>query len=134
MTAQLSVAVRNAKANAIESTIGASAVLKIFSGAKPADCAAADPSGLLCTLNLPADWLAAAAAGAAAKAGTWSGTGSGAGNAASFRIYATDGTTCGMQGTVTATGGGGDLTLDNINIAVSQVVTINSFSWTEGNA
>jgi len=57
-----------------------------------------------------------------------------AGTAAHFRLYASDGTTCHLQGTVTATGGGGDLTLDNTSIASAQVVTITSFGWTEPNS
>jgi hypothetical protein len=39
-----------------------------------------------------------------------------------------------MQGTVTISGGGGDMTLDNPNIAQNQVVTVNTFSVTAGNA
>ena len=39
-----------------------------------------------------------------------------------------------LQGSVTATGGGGDLTLDNAVIAVSQVVTINTFTLTDANS
>jgi hypothetical protein len=35
-----------------------------------------------------------------------------------------------MQGSVTATGGGGDLTVDNTNIAVSQTVSVGSFTYT----
>jgi hypothetical protein len=134
MTVNLSTGLRDARANAIESTIGASAKLYIFSGAKPANCAAADPAGLLCTINLPSDWLAAASAGAVSKAGTWSGTGSGAGNAASWRIKDNAGTTVHMQGTCGAPASGEDLILDNVSIAVSQVVTVNSFTWTDGNA
>lgn len=57
-----------------------------------------------------------------------------AGTAGHFRIYASDGSTCHMQGTVTATGGGGDLTLDNVSIAAGQSVTITSFTLTEANA
>jgi hypothetical protein len=34
----------------------------------------------------------------------------------------------------TATGGGGDLTLDNVSIASSQTVTISTYSLTAGNA
>ncbi len=33
-----------------------------------------------------------------------------------------------------ATGGGGNMTLDNTSIASAQVVTITSFGWTESNA
>jgi len=38
-----------------------------------------------------------------------------------------------MQGTVTATGGGGDLELDNTSIAATQKVTITTFTLTAGN-
>ncbi len=134
MALQLSVAVRNARLDTIESTIGATAKIKLFTGSVAANCAASDPAGTLITLTLPSDWLNAASSGAKTLLGTWSGTGSGSGNAASFRLYANDGTTCGMQGTVTATGGGGDLTLDNVAIATSQVVNITTFTLTDGNA
>ncbi len=39
-----------------------------------------------------------------------------------------------MQGTVTITGGGGDMQLDNINIAQNQLVMVNTFVVTGGNA
>lgn len=85
-------------------------------------------------MALPADYLAAASAGSKAKTGTWSGTGAAAGSAAHFRIVDSAGTTCHMQGTVTATGGGGDLTLDNVSIAIGQVVTVSTFTISRGNA
>ena len=134
MAFQESVAVRNARLDAIETTIGTAAALKLFSGAEPANCAAADPAGLLATLTLPSDWLANAAAGAKAKAGSWTGTGSAAGSAASFRIYDSGLAACHMQGTVTATAGGGDMTLDNVVIANGQAITVNTFTITAGNA
>lgn len=134
MTYQYSVGVRNAKLDAVETTIGTAAVLKIFSGAEPANCAAADPAGLLATLTLPSDWLANASGGTKVKAGTWSGTGSAAGNAASFRIYDSGVVACHIQGTITATGGGGDMTLDNISIAIAQAITVSTFTITAGNA
>jgi len=56
------------------------------------------------------------------------------GTAAHFRIYASDGTTVHMQGTITATGGGGDMTLDNTSIASGQTVTITSFTISAGGA
>jgi hypothetical protein len=135
MALQFSVLVRNARLDVIETQIGATAVMKIKSGAVPADCAAADSGTVLATLTLPADWMAAAASGSKAKAGTWNDTSAdAAGTAGHFRIYASDGTTCGMQGTVTATAGGGDLTLDNVVIASAQVVTITGFTLTDANA
>lgn len=39
-----------------------------------------------------------------------------------------------MQGTVTATGGGGDMTLDSVAITATQSVTITAFSLTAGGA
>ena len=128
MAFQYSVACRNAALDAKETVIGATAVLKIFSGAEPANCAAADPTGLLVTITLPADWMNAASAGAKTKLGTWSAAASGAGTAASWRLYASDGTTCGIQGNMT------DLVLDNNSIATSQVVTVNTFTITAGNS
>lgn len=134
-TTQLSEAVRNARLNAIETTIGTSAVLKIFDGTLPANCAAADNGTALAVMSLDSNWMADAASGAKAKAGTWADTSADAGGTADYyRIYASNGTTCGMQGDVTATGGGGSLTLDTITIASAQAVTITSFTITDGNA
>lgn len=135
MALQYSTAVRNAKLDAVETSIGVSAVLKIRTGAPPADCAAADSGTVLATLNLPSDWMAAAAAGAKSKTGTWEDTSAdAAGTAGHFRIYDSGGTVCGMQGTVTATGGGGDMTVDNTSFAVAQDVLVTGFTLTAGNA
>jgi hypothetical protein len=135
MTLQLSTAVRNALLDSIETTIGASAILKMRSGAIPANCAAADSGTVIATLALPADWMGAASNGAKALTGTWQDTAAdSAGTVGHFRIYAVDGTTCHMQGTVTATGGGGDLTLDNIVVAIDEPITVTGFTLTAPNA
>lgn len=135
MTVQLSTAVRNGRLDAIETVIGVSAILKVRTGAQPANCAAADSGSVLATLNLPSDYLAAASGGSKAKAGTWEDTSADAsGTAAHWRLYASDGTTCHAQGSVTATGGGGDLTVDNTSFAAAQAFTITSWSFTDGNA
>jgi hypothetical protein len=39
-----------------------------------------------------------------------------------------------MQGTVTATGAGGDMQLDNTNIATGQQINITTFTITAGGA
>ena len=135
MALQLSVAVRNAMLDAIETAIGTSAVMKIRTGAPPAGCATADSGTVLATLTLPSDWMAAASSGSKAKSGTWEDTSAdAAGTAGHYRIYASDGTTCHMQGTVTATGGGGDLTVDNVVFAAGQSFTVTSFSLTAANS
>lgn len=135
MAFQFSTTARNAALDAIETAIGTSAVLKIRSGSVPADCGTADAGTVLATLTLPSDWLAAASGGSKSKSGTWEDTSADAtGTAGHFRIYASDGTTVHMQGTITATGGGGDMTLDNTSIASGQQVTITSFTISAGGA
>lgn len=135
MTMQQSVAVRNARLDAIETAIGVSAILKLRTGAAPASCAAADTGTVVATLALPADWMAAAGGGTKAKSGTWEDPAADAqGVIAHWRIYASDGVTCHLQGTATLTGAGGDMTLDNTNVNAGQDVIINTFSITAGNA
>jgi len=135
MSIQLGTTVRNARLDQIETTIGTSPILKIRTGAAPANCGTADSGTVLATLTLPSDWMAAASSGSKAKSGTWEDTSAdAAGTAAHFRIYDSGGSTCHLQGTVTATGGGGDMTLDNAVLAAGQDVTVTSFTLTDGNA
>jgi hypothetical protein len=132
MAFQFGTTLRNNRIGQLQTTIGGSAVLKIFSGAEPANPAAADPTGLLLTITLPATFLTSSG-GVASLAGTWSANASATGTAATFRIY--DGSAvCHIQGNVTATGGGGDMTLDNVSIASGQTITVTSFTVTDGNA
>lgn len=131
MALQFSNSVRDAMLDSIETTISTSAVLKIRTGTAPATCATADSGTVLATCSLPSDWMAAASSGSKAKSGTWEDTSAdGDGTAGHFRLYATDGTTCHMQGTVTATGGGGDLTVDNLVFATGQAFTVTGFTLT----
>lgn len=133
MTIQFSVAVRNAMLDAFESTVGTSAVLKIFDGSIPANCAAADAGTVLATLSLPSDWMAAASGGTKAKSGTWNASASSSGTAQYFRIYDSGAAACGNQGTCSLTGGGGDMTIDNTSLAPGQSFTVTSFTLTAGN-
>jgi hypothetical protein len=134
MAVQLSVAVRNARLDAIETVVGTTPKLQIRTGAQPANCAAAASGTLLAEITLPSDWAAAASAGSKAMSGTWQVNAVAAGTAAHYRLVDSAGTTCHEQGTVTATGGGGDLTLDNTSIASGQQVTITTWTKTDGNA
>lgn len=129
----LSPAVRNGMLDSIETTTGTAPLLRFYTGTKPTACSDAATGTQLASFALPSDWLSAASAGSKTKLGTWSGTGSVAGTAGYFRILDSTGTTCHMQGSVTATGGGGDMTLDNTSIANGQAITINSFSLGSGN-
>jgi hypothetical protein len=135
MAVQNSVAARNARLDAFETAIGGAPILELRTGAQPANCAAVATGTLLAQFALPADWLAAAANGVKAKNGTWSGAGVGAGDIGYYRIYgAGSPSECHEQGSVTATGGGGDMTVDNITIAAAQVITVTAYNRTAGNA
>lgn len=134
MTVSYSVAVRNAQLDAVESTIGTSAVLILWNGAMPAGTANANVGTAVATMNLPSDWMNNAANGTKAKAGTWNDSSADASATVNyFRIYDSTATTCGMQGTVTISGGGGDMTLDNNVVASGQSITITTFTITAGN-
>jgi hypothetical protein len=136
MAVQLSVSVRNARLDAIETTIGTSAIVRIRSGAPPATCATADSGTVLAEFTLASDWAGAASAGSKSFSNTplTDASANNTGTAGHYRVYDSAGTTCHMQGTITATGGGGDMTLDNTSITSGQQVQITSWSLTDGNA
>lgn len=134
MSLQYSVAVRNAQLDQVEAIAGTSALFRLYTGSAPADCATAASGTKLVEIGCPSDWMAAASAGSKAKSGTWSASAVASGTAGYWRIYDSAGTTCHAQGTVTLTGGGGDVTLDNTNIQSGQTVTMNSFTLTAANA
>jgi hypothetical protein len=135
VTIQLSDTVRNARLDAIETAIGISAVLKIRTGAPPANVAAADSGTVLATITLPSDWMLAASAGVKAMSGTWSDSSAdAAGTAGHYRIYASNGTTQHLQGTVTALAGGGDMELDNVVLNAGQAFSVTTYQLTDGNA
>lgn len=135
MSIQFSTAVRNGEANAINTAIGASPTLKIWTAAAPATCATADSGTQLAHIALPATWLGAAANGAIAGSGLpWTeNAADAAGTAGYFRIYDAGGT-CHMQGSVTATGGGGDMTVSNTSFAAGQEFSVTGFTLTAGGA
>lgn len=130
MAIQFSTAVRNGMLDAIEVAAGTSAILKIRSGAQPANCAAADSGTVLATINLPSDWAANASGGTKAfnslPQSDLSADNSGTG--AHFRLYASDGTTCHEQGTYGTSGT--DLIGDSVTFTAGQAVNLNSWTWT----
>src|SRR5262245_55598802 len=109
MTVLFSEALANAMLDQMETTIGTLPTIEIRTGAPPANCAAADTGTLLAVIILPSDWMAAASGGVKAKSGTWQDTtADGTGVAAHYRLKSSGGTVH-SQGTVTATGAGGDV-------------------------
>ena len=125
MAIQLAISTRNARLDAIETDAGTSANLDDLSGSMPANCAAATPApSSPSSTSRRTGRQRPAAAAKALNSLPLSTTGAASGTAGYFRLFKTDGTTCMMQGTVTATGGGGDMTLDNTSIASGQTVNV----------
>jgi hypothetical protein len=138
MTIQLSIAVRNGCLDSMESTIGVSAVIRLYSGVQPANCAASETGTLLAEFDLASDWAAAAANGSKTLNNlpltTMGLAGAGTGTAVGhYRIYESTKTTCHEQGSITINGGGGDMIVDNISIATGQTVNITGKTQTAGN-
>jgi len=131
MTVQYSTTVRNAMLDAIETATGTSAQLWIHTGSMPANCAAARTGTQLIDINLASDWASAASGGSKAFSSVpLSTTALAAGTCGYYSIMDSAGTTCHEQGTVTATGGGGDMTIDNAVLASGQSVQITGFTKT----
>lgn len=111
------------------------AQLRIYSGTQPADADSAAVGTLLCAIDLPNPAYGAAGTnGTASLLGVpLSGVGdAGAGvgtDAQSFRVVDRNGDTT-FDGAVTGTGLGGDIELDNVNIAEDQVVNITALTFT----
>lgn len=100
--------------------------LQIRTGAAAGPNNAAGGS-LLAEITTPSSPWAAASGGTKAKQNSWTVAASGTGTAAHYRLKdAADGER--EEGTVTATGGGGDMTVNNTSIATGQDVTVNTFS------
>lgn len=133
MAFQFAVAARNAALDAIEAAIGAAPTLRIRTGAVPANVAAASSGTVLAEMTLPADWMAAASGGSKTLSGTWQDLAAdAAGIAGHFEIV--QGVTRWWQGTITGTGGGGDMEIQNTNIAVGQQITVTALTLSIGGA
>ncbi len=133
MTVRQSTTVRNAKADAVETAVGTSPIFKLRTGAQPGSFGSASSGTVLASFSLPSDWLGAASGGVKSKSGTWSGTASATGTAGHYEIWDSSGSVLHERGDVTATGGGGDATIDNTSIASGQTITINTWTVTAGN-
>ncbi len=103
-------------------------LLQIRTGS-PAGPDNAAGGSLLAEITTPASSWAAASGKSKAKAGVWSVAASGTGSAGHYR-FKNAGDTAREEGTITATGGGGDMTLDNISVASTQTVLVSTFATT----
>jgi hypothetical protein len=133
MTLGINVTTRNAQLDAITTRAGASALLRIYDGSRPATGGTATTllaqltcnstfapgaSGGVLTLNAIASATSAAATGTA----TW------------FRIVQSGGSTHVLDGSVsTVAAGTGDMQLDSTSIVLGGTVAVSSATVTAGN-
>jgi anthranilate phosphoribosyltransferase len=105
--------------------------LRIYADATPpatADTALGD-AVQLAELTLNATSFPSASGGTlTANAITGDSSADATGTAAFFRIYQSDGSTVVWQGSVTATGGGGDLQLATVSIVAAAVINVTSLT------
>ena len=136
MAVQWSTTLRDALLDEFEAAIGTSAIVIFYTGAPPANCATGASGTVLATVDLDSDWMSAAAAGSktmikggatVTSSNPYDVTASASGSIGYYRIYASNGTTCHEQGTVTVTGGGGDLTVDNVSLESGQHFQITEY-------
>ena len=130
MAITINVALKNSLLDGIDAVFN-NGTCVLYTGTPPGAANAATGT-VLATMSLGADSFAAAASGSKAKNNAWTVTASGTGTAGYFRLI-NSGATQILEGTVTAAGGGGDITLDNTSIASGQTVTISTFSITSSN-
>jgi len=121
---------RNSMLDAITTLAGASALLRIYDGTRPATGGTA--TTLLAELTCNATFAPGAAAGVLTlNAITQDSSANSSGTATWFRIVKSDGTTHVLDGNVGTSGS--DLNLTTTTIVATQPVSVSSFVITEGN-
>ena len=136
MALKFPAAFRTTRANTHTTRAGNGALLRIYDGTRPADAdTAVGAQVLLAELTCGSPFAGAAASGVlTAHAITQDSSAHASGTATWFRLVDSAGTTTVLDGSVTATGGGGDLQLVTTTITASQPVQITSFVLTEAGA
>jgi len=125
MATRLSTAARNAAADAI-AALADDGSIEIRSGSQPASAQDTASGDLLATITLADPAFGSATSGVATLADTpLTATGADAGTAGYFRMKDGSGATV-MDGSVTATGGGGQLELNTTTISVGVTISITS--------
>lgn len=136
MALKFSTALRNSRADAISTAIGNGGILRIYDGTRPANVGTAVTTQVvLAELTGGSPFAPAASSGLlTANVITQDPIANATGTASWFRLFQSNGTTAVIDGDVTATGGGGDLTLNTVSIASGGPVQVTSAVITEGGA
>jgi hypothetical protein len=133
MAIKYSATLRNAKADAITTAVGNAGLLRIYSGTRPANVAAAISGTLLAELTTGTPFAPAASGGVlTANAVTGDTSANSTGTATHFRQWKSDGTTAVIDGDVSTSGS--DLNLTSTSITATEPVNVTSYVITVGNA
>jgi len=122
----LTTAIRNAMTDIIVDSLDAGSgagTIQIRSGTRPADPATTATGTLLATVTCADPAFGAASSGAATISDPAGVTAAATGTASWFRALDSNGAAC-FDGSVTATGGGGDLTLASTSVVSGTTVDI----------
>lgn len=132
MAIGFSTAVRNARLNAITTAAGNAATLKLYAGTRPATGGTA--TTLLGTFTCGTPFAAGASGGVLTLNALTADPSADAAGTASWARLATSGGTHIADFTVTQTGGGGDLTMDNTTVEANATLTPGTITIVEGNS
>lgn len=136
MAVKYSASLKNARLDQITSKLGASCLIRIYDGTQPANPDTAITSqNLLSTLTGNAGAFAAASSAGVLTSNAITNDASAAGgaNPAAWARLLTSGGTAHVDGSVSASGGGGDFIINNTSITAGQVVSANPIVVTAGN-
>lgn len=119
----MAINVNDALANSILAgiqTIFDGGTLEFRTGSRPATAGAAATGTVVASITLPTPSFATPASRSMAKAGTWEDTSADASGTIGYARMKNTGDTQRIDFTVTATGGGGDIQVDNTVLAAGQ--------------
>ena len=132
MALSYSTTLRNAMLDAVTTAVGNAGKLRIYSGTRPANVAAAITGTLLAELTTGTPYAAGASSAVIdPRVSTADSSADNTGTATHFRQWKSDGTTAVIDGNVSTSGS--DLNLSSTSIVATGSVSVTSFTITEGN-
>jgi hypothetical protein len=131
MALQLSMAARNARADAVTAAVGSGGRLRILTGSLPADVATAQSGTLLAEHTLGSPFAPAASGGTLSPTLPANVNASATGTAGYWRVTTSAGVAV-LQGTVGVSGA--DMNINTLALVAGGPVQINSWSFPEGGA
>jgi len=130
MAKRANTAIKNSTTDNLAANFNAGK-LRIYTGTQPASGDDAASGTLIVEITLPNPAFGAASNGVASKAGTWQANASGAGtNVAGWARMLNSALDKNIDYSVTITGSGGDMELQNTSIANGQQVTVTTATLT----